>query len=214
MFRGSGGPSCTSASSGSLSNSAHQSRSHKTHLAGTIDTAREQVVVAQISSSQLAAIQLEAVSENSHQTTPAPGPRVYHRRHPAEHPRRLANHPARWGEPPVNGICRWCYERTAHIKTRWHPYCLNVYRVASGQHPEEIRYTLCEMCGDRSYERDNRLSIEVARTLGPAVMLRAFPPDNLHWLHWLCRSCHRRKTRQDRLLAKFLAAYSLDWHGA
>ena len=136
---------------------------------------------------------------------------LHHRRHPATHPRRLVNRTARWGEPPQNGICRWCYERTAHIRTRWHPYCLNAYRVASGQHPEEIQHTLCEMCGDPSDEMDHRLAINVARALGPAAMLRAFTPDNLRWL---CRSCHRRKTRQDRRLAKFLAACSLDWYSA
>ena len=42
-------------------------------------------------------------------------------------------------------------------------------------------------------------------------MLRAFTLDNLRWL---CRSCHRRKTRQDRRLANFLDACSLDWYSA
>ena len=136
---------------------------------------------------------------------------LHHRRHPAEHPRRLVNRTASWGEPPVNGICRWCYELTASPKTRWHLYCLNAYRVASGQHPDEIQHTLCEICGDPSDEMDHRLAIEVARALGPAAMLRAFTLDNLRWL---CRSCHRRKTRQDRRLAKFLSACSLDWYSA
>ena len=136
---------------------------------------------------------------------------LHHRRHPADHSRRLVNRTTRWKEPPANGICRWCYERTAHIKTRWHPYCLNAYRVASGQHPDEIQHTLCEICGDPSDEMDHRLAINVARALGPATMLRAFTPDNLRWL---CRNCHRRKTRQDRRLAKFLTACSLDWHSA
>jgi len=136
---------------------------------------------------------------------------LYHRRHPSDHPRRLVNRTARWKEPPQNGQCRWCYEPTAHIRTRWHLYCLNAYRVASGQHPEEIQHTLCEMCGEPSDEMDHRLAINVARALGPAAMLRAFTPDNLRWL---CRSCHRRKTRQDRKLAKFLAACSLDWYSA
>ena len=36
------------------------------------------------------------------------------------------------------------------------------------------------------------------------------PLECQDWL--LCRSCHRRKTRQDRSLAKFLAACSLDWY--
>ena len=62
-----------------------------------------------------------------------------------------------------------------------------------------------------SDEMDHRLAINVAHALGPVAMLRAFTPDNLRWL---CRSCHRSKTRQDMRLAKFLAAYSLDWHSA
>ena len=136
---------------------------------------------------------------------------LHHRRHPAEHPRRLVNRTTRWGEPPVNGICRWCYELTASPGTRWHRYCLNSYRVASGQHPDEIQHTLCEICGDPSDEMDHRLAIEVARALGPAAMLRAFTPENLRWL---CRDCHKRKTDQDRWLAKFLSACSLDWHDA
>ena len=136
---------------------------------------------------------------------------LHHRRHPAEHPRRLVNRTAIWGEPPTNGICRWCYEPTVSIRIRWHLYCLNAYRVASGQHPDEIQRTLCEICGDPSDEIDHRLAIGVARTLGPAAMLRAFTLDNLRWL---CRNCHRRKTRQDRLLAKFFAACSLDWYRA
>ena len=136
---------------------------------------------------------------------------LHHRRHPAKHPRRLVNRTARWGEPPVNGICRWCYEPTASIRLRWHLYCLNAYLVASGQHPREMQHTLCEICGETPDEIDHRLAIRVARALGPAAMLRAFVLDNLRWL---CRSCHRRKTRQDRLLAKFLVACSLDWHSA
>ncbi len=136
---------------------------------------------------------------------------LHHRRHPAEHPRRLVNRTARWGEPPIDGICRWCYEPTAGIRLRWHLYCLNAYRVASGQRPDEIQNTLCEICGDPSDEIDHRLAIRVARALGPDAMLRAFTLDNLRWL---CRSCHKRKTRQDRLLAKFLVACSLDWYNA
>ena len=136
---------------------------------------------------------------------------LHHRRHPAEHPRRLVNRTARWGEPPVNGVCHWCYEKTARPQTRWHLYCLNAYRVASGQHPDEIQHTLCEICGNPSDEMDHRLAIEVARALGPAAMLRAFTPDNLRWL---CRGCHRRKTGQNRRLVKFPLACSLDWHSA
>ena len=111
----------------------------------------------------------------------------------------------------MNGVCRWCYELTASPKTRWHRYCLNLYWVASGQPPSEIHHTLCEICGDVADELDHRLSIEVARGLGRAALLRAFVPGNLRWL---CHDCHRRKTRQDRILAKFVRACGIDWQTA
>ena len=70
---------------------------------------------------------------------------LHHRRHPAEHPRRLVNRTARWEEPPVDGMRRWCYELTASSGTRWHRYYLDACRVAFGQHPDEAQHTLCEM---------------------------------------------------------------------
>ena len=106
----------------------------------------------------------------------------------------------------MNGICRWCYELTAIPSTCWHLYCLNAYRVASGQHPDEIQHTPRDM--RRPVRRDGPPAGDKdSQALGPAAMLRAFTLDNLRWL---CRSCHRRKTRQYRRLAKFLAACSLD----
>ena len=82
---------------------------------------------------------------------------LHHRRHPADYSMRLVNRTARWGEPRQNGVCRWCYECAAHIKTRWHPYCLNAYGIASRQHPKEIQRTLCEMGGAPSGEMEYRL---------------------------------------------------------
>lgn len=136
---------------------------------------------------------------------------LHFKRHPSDHPRRLVNRTARWGEPPVPGVCRWCYQKTASPRARWHNYCLNFYWVASGQQPEEIQHTLCEICGNSADELDHRLSIEVARRLGRDALLRAFIPDNLRWL---CRECHRHKTRQDRRLARFLRFCRLDWQMA
>ena len=72
---------------------------------------------------------------------------LHHRRHPSAHPRRLVNRTARWGEPPVRGVCRWCREDTADIRLTWHEYCLDAYRVASGQKPERMQLTMCETCG-------------------------------------------------------------------
>ncbi len=56
------------------------------------------------------------------------------------------------------------------------------------------------MCGERADEIDHHLAT-----------LRAFTPDNLRWQSL---SCHQHKTRQDLLLAKFIAACSLDRYGA
>ena len=115
-------------------------------------------------------------NENSNQTAPAPGPRAAPQAPSGRASRRLVNRTASWGEAPVNGICRWCYELTASPKTRWHLYCLNAYRVASGQHPDEIQRTLCEICGDPPDEIDHRLSIRGgpgARPSGDAAGVHA-----------------------------------------
>ena len=70
---------------------------------------------------------------------------------------------------------------------------------------------MCEGCGGPAAELDHRLAINVARAMGPEALRRAFTLENLHWL---CSSCHRRKTRLDRRLARFLSDCSLDWRGA
>ena len=126
-------------------------------------------------------------------------------------PGDLSDGSASWGERPVNGVCRWCHEHTAAIHLTWHDYCLAAYRVASGQKPLGIQVTMCEGCGGPAAELDHRLAINVARAMGPEALRRAFTLENLQWL---CSSCHRRKTRLDRRLARFLSACSLDWRGA
>ena len=70
---------------------------------------------------------------------------------------------------------------------------------------------MCEGCDGPAAELDHRLAINVARAMGPEALRRAFTLENLHWL---CGSCHRRKTKLDRRLARFLSACSLDWRGA
>ena len=120
---------------------------------------------------------------------------LHHRRHPSAHPRRLVTRTASWGEPSVRGVCRWCHEYTTAIHLTWHDYCLAAYRVASGQKPPGIQVTMCEGCGGPAAELDHRLAINVARAMGPEALRRAFTLENLHWL---CSSCHRRKTRLDR----------------
>ena len=135
---------------------------------------------------------------------------IHHRRHPSAHPRRLVKRVRSWGERPVNGVCRWCGEHASSIQLTWHGYCLDAYRVASGQKPG-IRVTMCEGCAGPADELDHRLAINVARALGPQALRRSFTLENLQWL---CSSCHRRNTRLDRQLARFLSACSMDWRRA
>lgn len=134
---------------------------------------------------------------------------IHHRRHPSKHARRLILRTARWRHPAVRGICRWCGDKTATIDLTWHRYCLDAYYVASGQKPAELQRTMCEICAGPSDELDHRLAINVARALGPEALRRAFVQENLRWL---CRECHLRKTRFDRLLARYLRACGMDWH--
>ena len=136
---------------------------------------------------------------------------LHHRRHPSKHARRLVLRTARWSDPPVRGICRWCGDLTATIDLTWHLYCLDAYRVASGQKPSHLQMTMCEGCGGAADELDHRLAINVARALGPEALRRAFTQENLRWL---CRECHRRKTRLDWRLARYLRACSIDWRDA
>ena len=46
---------------------------------------------------------------------------------------------------------------------------------------------------------------------GPEALRRAFTQENLRWL---CRECHRRKTRFDWRLAWSIRACSMDWRAA
>ena len=117
---------------------------------------------------------------------------------------------AAWREPPVRGVCPWRGDPAATIDPTWHLYCLDSYLVASGQKPQ-VQETMCESCGGAADELDYSLTINVARALGPVALKRAFTQEDLHWI---CRECHLRKTRFDRLLALYLRACRMDWQDA
>ena len=136
---------------------------------------------------------------------------VHHRLHTSAHPRRLVRRTSHWGEAVVRGVCRWCGDPTATLDLTWHRYCLDAYRVASGQKPDQMQVTMCEGCGGAADEVDHRLAINVARALGPQALRRAFTQENLRWL---CHECHRRKTRLDWRLARYLRDCSMDWRRA
>ena len=79
------------------------------------------------------------------------------------------------------------------------------------QFPRLPALVMCEGCAGPADELDHRLAINIARALGPEALRRAF---TLESLQWLCSSCHRRKTRMDRRLARFLAACRMNWRRA
>ena len=112
---------------------------------------------------------------------------------------------------PARGRCRWCYENTAGIHLSLHEYCLDVYRVASGQKPATIQLSMCESCADPAKELDHRLAVTVARALGSDTLRRAFPIENRRWL---CHDCHRRKSALDRRRGTYLRSCSFDWRSA
>ena len=137
---------------------------------------------------------------------------LYHRGvHPSDHPRQLISRATGWDGVPVNGLCRWCGTPTANLRLTWHTYCFNAYRVATGLKPVQIQKTLCVRCGGPPVDLDHELSIVVARALGEAALLRAFTLPNLRWL---CKGCHRRKTRLDRRLEHYARSCDLNWWAA
>lgn len=117
--------------------------------------------------------------------------------------------------------CAWCGDPTQG--RGWHSdhgngdTCLDWYFAAKGEvemaSPERRRRlnwatSRCVVCGSRNTEVDHALAICVARELFHA------DPASRWWLAWtplnlrpLCHECHRLKTRQDRWLAKAIAAY-------
>ena len=136
---------------------------------------------------------------------------LHHRRHPSAHPRRLVTRTASWGEPSVRGVCRWCTSTPP-------PYISHGTTTAlqhTVSHPDRSHSASRSRCARAAEvpaaELDHRLAINVARAMGPEALRRAFTLENLDWL---CSSCHRRKTRLDRMLTSFLSACSLDWRRA
>ena len=102
----------------------------------------------------------------------------HHRRHPSAHPRRLVRRTRSWGERPVNGVCRWCGEHASSIQLTWHGYCLDAYRVASGQKPGHAAHDVRGLRGScrraRPQARDQRRT--GAGTGGPQTVVHAGEP--------------------------------------
>lgn len=112
----------------------------------------------------------------------------------------------RWvsGQKSQRGTCVWC-ERACDKARAWHTLCVRSYLCARGQtfdlyKDPLVKYGPCEICGGPGDEIDHRLAICVAVREGRRATLRAFWLDNLRWL---CRACHRTKTRRDRKVVRF-----------
>ena len=136
---------------------------------------------------------------------------IHHRLHPSAHPRRLVRRTRSWGERPVAGVCRWCGEHAASIQLTWHGYCLDAYRVASGQKPGHAAHDVRGLRGScrraRPQARDQRRpgagtagAQTGVHTREPAVVMSTRAtgarPGSIAVLHAISGSC------------------SLDWRGA
>ena len=122
-------------------------------------------------------------------------------------------------------ICSWCWGATDEPRRRyWHSECmiwtyaakciLTPYAAMKGrmmpewEGPEHKAYwkewgsQCCAACGSRDQlEIEHELAISVAVELGRRAIMRAFCPGNLRYL---CHDCHAAKTRQDRIILKYL----------
>ena len=103
-----------------------------------------------------------------------------------------------WGRRP-DGTCIWC-EQPLDGPRHWHPECGLAYAAARGRTEtlggsRVIPRTPCA-CGATASEIDHILPLGVA-IRNPTVwnVARAWSVRNLQWI---CRPCHRAKTRQDR----------------
>ena len=131
-------------------------------------------------------------------------------RPPAELPRFAPRDPlgwklqARYGEKQT-GICVWCGLPTFHPhgrKLRWHATCVLYHAAARGTTvaPDGrrlIERASCEECGldwTPAHEVDHRVAVSVAVRQGYRAYARALTPGNLRWL---CRPCHKIKTKHD-----------------
>ena len=90
------------------------------------------------------------------------------------------------------GRCTWCGLPTKSKGRKWHHSCVEYYRLAAGQHSNvqklyQERPERCRCGAGRPTEIDHILAIGVAQRLGRRAYVRAFLPENLHWI---CRDCH------------------------
>ena len=111
------------------------------------------------------------------------------------------------------GVCRWCLKPVEPSRRgnarKWHPSCLDWKDLAGGHRLNRFnndvgllwKEDICQACGAEgvSLEMDHILAIKVAERLGKRFYVRAFTPDNI-W--WICRECHKAKTRFDRMVMR------------
>lgn len=112
--------------------------------------------------------------------------------------------------------CVWCRQPVERSK-RWHRLCVVYHAAARGlvqcglydtieRDGRPVRVNAlwpskgaagCAECGGAEDEIDHFLPLAVAHEVGHRWAVRAHLPGNLRWL---CRSCHRAKTKRDAAL--------------
>ena len=96
------------------------------------------------------------------------------------------------------GNCLWCGQRVGRGQRTWHNTCVVWHSITRGQRRSVggqwvVKPQSCP-CGQPAQELDHHTPVMLAARRGIRSYVRAFLPENLQWL---CRECHRRKTKED-----------------
>lgn len=109
------------------------------------------------------------------------------------------------GDKRNHGTCKWCFRQTEGRRL-WHPGCVSQYSAAKGSNrkadglPVLDTKEICAKCGNEATEIDHILALSLARHHSWRVYVKAHALANLQWL---CRACHKEKTKIDKgILAK------------
>ena len=119
--------------------------------------------------------------------------------------------------PPAtrrDGTCRWCERPTGRGNTVWHPGCVKAYTIATGTQRLAGGRAIVPRrpcaCGGPAEELDHIVALAIAHARGDRRgVMRAYTEGNLRWM---CRPCHKEKTREDRrIIANIKAGRPEEW---
>ena len=117
-----------------------------------------------------------------------------------------------WAAGEQRQRCPWCFMLVEEKRLLWHSRCRSYYNAGQGlgMAPRTSWPPVCARCGFKSwthfeFEEDHTIALALAWRLGPIIHARALLPMNMQWL---CISCHKTKTAEDRAAMAYHDAMS------